>query len=303
MNKRFRPVVLFLILIGLAVFFTAEVRFTFTLISSRFLKQPTADIPPSRELASTVQYEPLYQGSETISIDTAAAGADNDTPSALDGMDLQEIFDFRTAKVAQYSSLNIFPNGYNPRQGNSSRIYTNIAPGAKWISAHPYYIANPYCLIILSCARSVMPINLHCRDVEVIYSDGRIEETLRGETARCFFDLAYEKKAPLPGTLQITMVNAYDGGFYFASIDGVQSQNIRLDTKPGNIVSGIFCQSSYYHMDPKHGKNSITPEDQKGWLSLVQRDTPTKIFVKLWRARPQSPADRADMQYVFSVEP
>ena len=302
MNKRYRPVILLLILIGLAVFFTAEVRYTFTLICGRFLKQPTEGAPP-HEFVSTARYEPLYQGAEPIAIDTAAAAAGNDAPTALDGMDLQEIADFRAARVAQYEFLNIFPPGYNPLQGSSARIYTGIAPGAKWTGATPFYIANPYCLIILSCAQRVMPINLHCRDGEVIYGDGRIEETLRGESARCFFDMAYGEAAAFPGTLQVTMVNAYDSGFYFASLDAVQSQNIRLDTKPGSIVGGVFSQSSYYHMGPRHGKNDISPEDQKGWVSLGQRDALTKILIKLWRARPQSAADRADMQYVFSIEP
>ena len=303
MNKRYRPVILFLVLIGLAVFFTAEVRFTFTLLSNKFFKQPVADSLPSQEFASMVRYEPLYQGTEAISIDTAAAAADYDAPTALDGMDLQEIADFRTAMVAKYESLNIFPTGYNPLQGNSARIYTSIAPGAKWIGAIPFYIANPYCLIILSCAQRVMPINMHCRDSEVMYGDGRIEETFKGENARCFFDMAYGETAPLPGTLQVTMVNAYDSGFYFASIDAVQSQNIRPDIKPGGIVGGIFSQSSFYNMNPKHGKNNISPEDLKGLVSLGQRDALTKIFIKLWRARPQSASDLADMQYVFSIEP
>ncbi len=301
MNKRFRPVVLFLILIGLAVFFTTEVKYTFKLISSKFLKQPSDDQPP-QELASTVRYEQLYQGAEIIAIDTATATEDNDAPTALDGMDLQEIADFRIAKVAQYESLNIFPAGFNPLQGSSARIYTSIAPGAKWNGTAPFYIANPYCLIILSCARSVMPINLHCHDSEINYSDGRIEEMLKGESARCFFDMAYGEAAPLPGTLQVVMVNAYDSGYYFASIDTLQSQNIKLDTKPGSIVGGIFSQSSYYNMLPKQGKNNISPEDPKGWISLLQRDAPTKIIVKLWRVRPQSAADRADMQYLFLIE-
>ena len=303
MNTRYRPIILFLVLIGLAVFFTAEVRFTFTLLCNKFLKQPVTDALPAEEFAATVRYEPLYKGTETIAIDTAAAAANNDAPTALDGMDLQEIADFRTAKVAQYESLNIFPAGYNPLQGNSARIYTSIAPGAKWTGAAPFYLANPYCLIILSCARSVTPVNLRCRDIEVLYGDGQIQEIIKGENARCFFDTAYGATAPLPGMLQVTMVNAYDSGYYFASIDKDQSQNIKLDTKPGSIAGGIFCQSSYYNMIPQQGKNNIGPEDQKGWVSLGKRDALTKIVVKLWRTRPQSAAAQADMQYVFSIEP
>ena len=303
MNKRYRPVVLFLVLIGLAVFFTTEVKYTFKLISGKFLKQPAADMFPSQELAAALRYEPLYQGAETIALDTDAAAEESDGQTALDGMDLQEIADFRIAKVSQYASLNIFPTAYNPLQGNSERIYTNIVPGAKWLGATPFYIANPYCLIILSCSQSVTPMNLHCRDVVVNYGEGRIEEMIKGETARCFFDRAYGKAAPHPGTLQVTMVNAYDSGFYFASIDAAQSQNIRPVTKTGAIINGIICHSSYYHMVPKQGKNKISPEDPNGWFSLVKRDAPTKIIFKLWRARPQSAADRADMQYIFSIEP
>ncbi|MCX5900605.1 MAG: hypothetical protein NTX06_07710 [Proteobacteria bacterium] len=72
MNKRYRPIILLLIFIGLVVFFTAEVRYTFTLIYSKFLKQPAA-VPPLHEFESIVRYKPLYQGTGTIAIDTAPA--------------------------------------------------------------------------------------------------------------------------------------------------------------------------------------------------------------------------------------
>jgi hypothetical protein len=70
MTKRYRPIILLLILLGLVVFFTAEVRYTFNLLYSKFLKQPAA-APPPDELESTVRYKPLYQGADTIAIDTA----------------------------------------------------------------------------------------------------------------------------------------------------------------------------------------------------------------------------------------
>lgn len=69
MNKRYRPIILILILLGLVVFFTAEVRYTFNLIYSKFLKQP-AEAPPPHEFESTVRYEPLYKCTDTIAIDT-----------------------------------------------------------------------------------------------------------------------------------------------------------------------------------------------------------------------------------------
>jgi|GEM_PF-3749639 len=302
MNKRYRPAILLLILIGLVVFFTTEIRYTFTLLRSRFLNQP-ADTPPPPEFASAMRYEPLYQGTETIAIDTAAAKAGGGVATALDGMDLQEIADFRAARVAQYELLNIFPPGYNSLQGNGARVYKNIAPGAQWTGAAPFYIANPYCLIILSCARQVMPVNLHCHADAVVYNNGRIEETLGGESADCFFDMAYGETAEMPGMLQVTMVNAYDAGFYFAGIDANQSKNIQPETKPGGIAGGLFSQPAAYTIDVKQKKNTISSEDPKGWIALGQRDAPTVIALKLWRTRPASVADRADMLYVISIEP
>lgn len=259
-----------------------------------------ADAPPLHEGASAARYEPLFQGSETIAVD---AGSDNNDATALDGMDVQEIAGFRSARVAQYASLNIFPTGYNPLQGASSKLFKNIAPGAQWISAAAYYIANPYGLIILSCAGQVMPVNLQCREGAIAYSDGRIEETLDGDSAQCFFDLVYGETAEFSGMLQVAMANAYDSGFYFASIDAAQSRNIKNDVKQGGIVGGIFSRPAYYHRGMKDGKNTISTEDKKGWIPLLQRDEPTKIAVKLWRNRPQSEADQADMLYVISVGP
>jgi hypothetical protein len=303
MNKRYRPIILFLVLIGLAVFFTTEVRYTFALLRSRFLNEP-ADMPQPQVVASTARYEPLYQGVETIAIDTgAAAGTDNSEATALDGMDVQEIADFRAARVAKYASLNIFPAGYTPFQGTGAKLFKNISPGAQWIAAASYYIANPYGLIILSCARQVMPVNLKCRDGAITYSEGRIEETLGGESAQCFFDMVFGETAEFAGTLQVTMVNAYDSGFYFAGIDAEQSRNINPGAHSGAIVSGIFSQPAAYHQGAKDRKNTISTENKKGWITLLQRDAPTKIVVKLWRNKPQSAADPADMLYVISVEP
>jgi hypothetical protein len=301
MNKRYRPIILTLILIGLVVFFTTEIRYTFTLLRGKFLNQP-ADAPPP-VIASTVNYEPLYQGAETITLDTAAPEDGSDNATALDDMDLQEIADFRVARVAQHELLNIFPSGYNPLQGNGARMYKNIAPGGKWTSAAAYSIANPYCLIILSRARNAVPINLQCRADEAEYSDGRIQEKLTGENADCFFDMAYGETAEMPGMLQVTMVNAYDSGFFFAGIDAGPSKNIKPGTKSGGIAGGLFSQPAAYMSDPRQGKNTISTEDPKGWIALAQRGAPTVIAIKLWRARPASPADRADLLYVISVEP
>jgi hypothetical protein len=301
MKKNYRAAVLFLVLISLAVFFTTEVRYTFSLLRSKLLND-TADTMLPDGPASKVRYEPLYEGTETIVIDTAA-GADNSTATVLDGMDLQELAEFRAARVAQYAALNVFPAGYNPLQGAGAKLFKNISPGAQWVEGVPYYIANPYGLIILSCARQIMPVNVKCPDGSIAYSAGRIEETLDGESARCFFDMAYGETAALAGTLQVTMVNAWDSGFYFAGIDAGQSQNIDPGAQSGGIVGGIFSRPAAYHKGAKDGKNTISTEDKKGWITLLQRDAPTKIAFKLWRNRPQSPADGADMLYVISVEP
>ncbi len=212
-----------------------------------------ADAPPLHDGASAAQYEPLYQGTETIALDTAAAGSDNNEATDLDGMDVQEIADFRSARVAQYASLNIFPTGYTPLQGASAKLFKNIAPGAQWIEAAAYYIANPYGLIILSCARQIMPVNRQCREGAVTYSEGRIEETLDGESAQCFFDMVYGETAEFAGTLQAAMVNAYDSGFYFAGIDAEQSRNIKNDSTARRHCRWNFQQAGQL------------PQGREGW--------------------------------------
>ncbi len=301
MAKHKRLIALFLIFIALLFLFRWEVKFAFTALCKGQLQEAVTN-SSSQEQTATLPYKALYQGTQAITIDRDSAVMNFTRPSALDRLSLQEIADFRMKKVAQYSFLNIFPPGYNPLAGASARIYKKIEPGALWVGQTPFYIANPYLLIILSNAYRVLPIDLPCHDLSVTYDSAIIEERLQGATAKCFFDLVYGESAEHPGTLRVNMVNAYDSGFHYVSIDKEQSLNIQAYKSSGNIVGGLFSQPSFYHRG-RHGSNNISPEDKNGWITLQEEGAATRIFFKLWRNKPASPENTADMLYIIYIIP
>jgi hypothetical protein len=82
--------------------------------------------------------------------------------------------------------------------------------------------------------------------------------------------------------MQVTMVNAWDAGFFFVHLVEDQSVNIVPATAPDNIGRTLYSQSSFYHVG-QHQKNNISPYDAKGCITLGDVDNPTKLLFYLWR--------------------
>jgi len=257
-------------------------------------------VPSPRRRASAPD---LYPGTEVIVPDTSSASLAHGGPTALDGMDLEQLADFRRAKVAEHASLGIFPVGYDPLRGPARHIYSRITAGANWLGPTPYYIANPYLLIVLTCANHATPLALFCPPTEVVYTPARIEETTSGDSGRCWlarvFDPDYADHA---GSVRVVMVNAFDAGFPFTHLDLAASENLTATDAPTNVARGVFSQPSFYHLG-RYGVNNISPEDRNGWVRLIDPSAATRFAIKLWRERPTSLAAAADFTYVVAVTP
>jgi hypothetical protein len=254
-------------------------------------------------LATVSSVATPFASSAEIPNDTEGASVDTLAETPLDGKSLEQILAFRSERVARLARLGLFPNPYDPLQGHGQRIYASIAPGAKWLGPAPYYLANPYVLVVFTCANHVTPLNLLCPGVAIRYSDRRIEERREGESARCWLRFVHEPPyADRPGHVRIVMVNAYDAGFRYAHVDRSHSSNLEPSGDPANIVNGLFSQSSFFHLG-RYQANNLSPEDPRGWLRLTAADARTTIRMKLWRDRPQSTADTADFTYEATIAP
>lgn len=238
---------------------------------------------------------------QTIPCDTAACGNDQ-KPTALDGMTLQEVADFRVKCVKRHQALGVFPADYNPLQGASANIYKGITSGEKWVGVSPYYIANPYFLVNLAAANHVTPLNVLCPDVSLTYSASRVEERHSGEAATSFFNAVYSDQFSQPGKVRLMLVNAYDAGFHYATVDLEASVNIDPEPTSQNICSNIYSRAGYYHRG-RYGKNNFSPEDKNAWLVLKKRDAYTKIELRLWKQKPLTRETRADLHYAFVIDP
>jgi len=253
-------------------------------------EQPLPPFEPSRETASLAE-------------DRASSSADPQGPTALDGLSLEELVAYRRARVGETAELGLFPRDYDPLSGPSRRIYAGITPGRRWLGPTAYYVANPAQLIVMTCADHVTPLALACPGTRLTYSYRRIEEVHEGEAARCWLGVAFDGTSTKPpGTLRVIMVNAFDAGFHYAHVDPQLSANLQSEQAPDGIVGGLFSQPSLFHVG-KYGVNNISPRDPRGWIRLAQPDAVTRIHIKLWRARPSSPAARAEMTWEVRVDP
>jgi hypothetical protein len=110
---------------------------------------------------------------------SASVVAENAT--SLDNLSLEEIRAFRKARVAEHAVLGLFPTDYDPSNGPSRQIWARVQGRTRWLGPTAYYVANPYQLVVLTCAGHVTPLSLICPGVEVRHADRRITETYRGD--------------------------------------------------------------------------------------------------------------------------
>lgn len=246
--------------------------------------------PPIGE-ASSSEFKP-YNGVYTFSINPVII---------LDGMSLQEIADFRIGKVNEDSILNIFPPDYNPLKPPHNKIYNSITSAAEWLHPAQFYISNPYLLIILTCANHVTPLALGFYNKGVRYSNTAIEEIYEGEEAREWFRQLYSYE-DYPGVIRVWTVNAYDACLFYANVDKNRTVNINFNwnNSPSNIMNTIYNLSEFFHLG-RYGKNNLSPANANGRIKLLNRDTYTCIYIKLWRKRPQNIDKKEDFAYIIKI--
>jgi hypothetical protein len=243
-----------------------------------------------------------FAGDAAIPNDTRGSSVDPQAATVLDGMSMKEILAFREERVAALSKLGLFPLPYAPLSGPARAIYSRITAGQRWLGPTSYYVVNPYVLVVLACANHVTPLNLLCPDVDIHYSNRRIEERRQGTSASCWLRTVHDPERHRPGRVRIVMVNAYDAGYHYAHVDLGLSLNVAPSTDAANIVNGLFRQSSFFHVG-RYRVNNISPADRLGWVLIASPEAATRIHVKLWRDRPPSPEAAPDLTYVASVDP
>jgi len=224
-----------------------------------------------------------------------------DFNTSLDGLTLEEIANLRIQKVEQYKILNFFPPDYHPLKHPHSSIYNRITGGKNWLKPVPFYIVNPYILIILSRAKHVTPLNYYCSNFSIVYTYGKIVETHRGTNARCWFEKVFNSP-DFPGRIRIWMVNAYDAGFHYINLDFHECVNVEKESNPHNIMNTVYSNVSFYHVG-RYGVNNISAEDRNAWIKLCMKDMFTRITLKLWREKPASIDAKPDIIYEIQVTP
>lgn len=242
-----------------------------------------------------------YSGIVQIIPDTGSSHADPSEPTGLDGMDRDQIARYRIGQVDRYRELGFFHDRYHPFKYYHRRIYNPITPGENWLGPTPYYIANPYLLIILTCANHVTPLNLYCPEVSITYDNGTIEEVREGRSARCWFRYVFQSY-DYPGIIAVCMVNAWDAGFFFIHVDLSRSANIAESTRRGHVTSQPLNARYLFHVGKYH-KNNLSPKNEKTWLEVEQADTETVIHINIWRYPPLSVEEEPDLVYLFRIIP
>ncbi len=265
-------------------------------------KRPAADVREMRVADANAQYIfKAFPGSVRIERDLQAVSPSGNDPTALDGMDREQLTAFRLKHVEKYRQLGFYHPGYSPFYPPHRRIYGYITPGASWLYSVPYYLANPYLLIILVAANHVTPIDIYVPEVNVLYQNGTVMETIQGASARRWFDFIYSSD-DYPGQLRAVMVNAWDAGFYYIHLDPSLSRNVKPDDSPDHISRTTHSQSCIFHVG-KYKKNNLSPEDRRAWIELAGRNKPTRLYFRLWRSKPAAVGDPADLVFVFNIDP
>lgn len=252
-----------------------------------YLKNKKAEFSPSR---LTVQ----------IKLDLTKTSSSFDLLTGFDKFSKQEIADYRMAQVNKYKEINIFPADYHPLRIPHQSIYGRIHSSGPWLYSVPYYIANPYILIVAAQANHVTPLNLYCPDTEITYTYKKITEIHRRENAGCWLWTVFSSR-DYPGVIHLFSVNAEDAGFYYVYLDKSLSSNIGETDDPANISNSIYCGHNFYHFG-RYKKNNLNREDRRGWIVLSKIDY-TRLVIKLWHDEPKNSQCSPDLVYEIVVIP
>ena len=234
----------------------------------------------------------------------------------LDFMKKSEIYALRTKYVRQFPEL--APDNYSP----SDRVFGQIEDGKPWfgilglsyygagdksnagLSEESRFIANPYLLIALADKYIWTAIDDRLKP-EAIYP---VPVTLRWKKDKSYAIVTYDVKRYLALARQyygnekriyelgLTYYNATDFGFNYMFIDPALSQNIILSCprdKPVELIQFIHTGGrGTLHPD---GVNNKSPEQKESEIEI--KGLPLRLVIKLWKQRPSSISQQADMTF------
>lgn len=216
----------------------------------------------------------------------------------------EQFWAHRSAFVHAYANLALYPSPYLITGPAQSGIYGSIDWSVGWLFVDPYYIDNPYLLSITDIPGQVGSAESRC-SISVDYGpDCTATVTVPAKDAQKWFELFYDNTIAEPGRAQLTLVNALDAGFSYASIDLAASENVdaTFNAGPSSIVGGVCPITRYFYHHGKSGLNNLSPYDPATVFALGQRDVKTRIAIKLWRAEPKSAGAPSDATFVVRID-
>jgi hypothetical protein len=212
----------------------------------------------------------------------------------------------RASAIAAHDSLALFPSDYGSTQPVQQSIYGQVDWSVGWLKPALFYIQNPYILVTTNNASSVTAAESATNPTLRYCDDCTIVMRYEGIEASHWFSFLYDSGVPTPGVPQLTLVNARDAGFRYASvpIDSLHNVDPTWTATDQNAILGkVHTVTGYFYHRGQYGVNNLSPDSPATRLALVQRDVPTRLQVDLWRAKPSSAFNRADVSVVIEIEP
>ena len=223
------------------------------------------------------------------------------------GVGTREVFwTQRLAYVSQYAALALYPDDYGPDGPVQNGIYGQIDWTVGWLPPALFYVENPYLLVTTNNVNSVVATESATFPTVRYEDDCTVIEHFAGIEAQRWFEMIYNPDAGDPGTVQLTLVNARDAGFLYASVPPGACENVDTTwaaTGTNAILGGLHTVVSYFYHHGKYGVNNLSPDDLATRLALIAPDARTRIEVALWRSKPSSATAPGDLTYVIEVEP
>ncbi len=213
---------------------------------------------------------------------------------------INAICSLRKARVNDLKMLGIFPESYTP----AGSIYGQIDEKSDWVQDTQFFVNNPYLLVVISSGNKVNAFLPYCGLNSVEYSDGKITETYRGQSAQKWFFYAFDYYGDFKEIVRLWFVNANDAGFKYAHIESSKSLNLDMNYPPseGSVLKSIYSGREFFHVGHLK-KNNISPYNVRATLKPREKNLKTVIYVKLWKDRPSTKDVKEDFAYVFRIEP
>ena len=217
----------------------------------------------------------------------------------------EEFLAYRRNKVKAIAHLGLFPDNYTP----SEYVFGKITDSEPWTQSSGFYISNPHLLIIETITGQITPFVYVAPDgndkneLTVRHNKKRIIVTYNDVSANHWFYWAFSAYGkPRRGNIRLWAPNARDAGFQYGMLDLEKSQNIN-EEKSGPLAFQAIKFKDYFYYGNNVNANSLSPRDNRMVLRLRENFQPTKIYLKLWRNKPASPAALEDFAYVIQINP